>query len=108
MNLGPQRVTANFYFPNENGPDVIMELITKERPMTPYRRRKIEAFRLSGYKVLVWYEQDLNTFEKYDRKMQELQKLLGRYNEVEMKKYENERRKLYHEMFDEVFCNKDK
>ena len=95
----PQYATANFYFPNEHGADVIMELITKENPMTLERMRKIEAFRLSGYTVLVWYEEDLDTFEKYDRKMQELQKLLGRYDEAEMKKYENERRKVYHEVF---------
>ena len=96
---GPQYATANFYFPNEHGPDVIMELVTKENPMTPERMRKIQAFRVSGYKVLVWYEEDLNTFEKYDRKMQELQKLLGSYDEKEMKKYENVRRKTYYELF---------
>lgn len=96
--LGTQYATANFYFQNEHGPDVIMELITKENPMTPERMRKIEAFRVSGYKVLVWYEEDLNTFEKFDSKMQELQKLLGSYNEKEMKKYEDVRRKNYYKL----------
>ena len=97
--LGPQYATANFYFPNEHGADVIMELVTKENPMTPERMRKIQAFRISGYRVLVWYEEDLDTFEKYDRKMQELQKLLGRYDEKEMRKYEHVRRKTYHDLF---------
>ena len=96
---GPQYATANFHFPNEHGPDVIMELITKENPMTPERMRKIEAFRVSGYTVLVWHEEDLDTFEKFDSKMQELQKLLGRHNAEEMKRYEDVRRKNYHELF---------
>ena len=67
--------------------------------MTPERMRKIQAFRVSGYKVLVWHEDDLDTFEKYDSKMQELQKLLGSHDEEEMKKYEEERRKTYYELF---------
>lgn len=95
----PQYATANFYFPNEHGADVIMELVTKENPMTPERMRKIQAFRVSGYKVLVWHEEDLDSFEKYDSKMQELQKLLGQYDEEEMNKYEQVRRKTYHELF---------
>ena len=95
----PQYATADFYFPNENGADVIMELVTKENPMTPERMRKIKAFRKSGYRVLVWYEENLDTFEKFDSKMRELQKLLGRYDESEMKKYEDERRKTYYKLF---------
>lgn len=100
---GPQYATANFYFPNEHGPDVIMELVTKENPMTPERRRKIEAFRISGYQVLVWDEDEINTSEKLDRKMTELLKLLGRYDEKEMKKYEAVRRKRYQEVFEGTF-----
>lgn len=73
-----QTATANFYFPNEHGPDVIMELITKENPMTKERLRKIEAFRLSGYIVLVWYEEEVDTVEKSEKKIQELLKILGR------------------------------
>lgn len=65
---------------------MIMELITKENPMTPERMRKIQAFRVSGYTVLVWHEEEVDTFEKFDMKMQELQKLLGRYEEEEKKK----------------------
>lgn len=51
--LGPQYATANFYFPNDHGADVIMELITKENPMTPERMRKIQAFRISGFYTLL-------------------------------------------------------
>lgn len=98
--LGPQYATANFYFPNDHGADVIMELITKENPMTPERMRKIQAFRISGYEVLVWHEEEIDTSEKLDIKMQELLTLLGRYDEEEMKKYEAVRRKTYHEIFD--------
>ena len=98
-NMNQNTVTANFYFPNEHGADVIMELITKENPMTPERMRKIQAFRISGYKVLVWHEDEVDTPEKLDSKMYELLKLLGEYDEGEMKKYEDVRRKTYYELF---------
>lgn len=83
--LQSQYATANFYFPNEHGPDVIMELITKENPMTPERMIKIQAFRVSGYKVFVWHEEEVDTPEKLDSKMQELMKFLGRSDEEKMK-----------------------
>ena len=95
----PLHLTANFYLPNENGPDVILEVVTKENPMTIERSRKIEIFRYSGYKVLVWYEEEIDTSEKLDLKMTELLKLLGRYDEKEMKKYESKRRETYREVF---------
>lgn len=74
----PQYVTANFYIPNEHGADVVLEVITKENPMTPERMKKIQAFRVSGHTVLVWHEEEVDTPEKLDMKMQGLLKLLGR------------------------------
>ena len=62
--------------------------------------KKIHAFRMSGYKVFVWHEEDLDTFEKMDEKMKELQTFLGCYDEEEMKKYEQERRNNYHTLFE--------
>ena len=40
----PLHLTANFYLPNENGPDVILEVVTKENPMTIERSRKSRYF----------------------------------------------------------------
>ena len=91
--------TANFYFPGTN---VIMELITKENPMTNYRKRKIRAFRASGYKVLVWYEHEIQTPEGMDRKMKELYEALGReWDQEELNKYKEKRYQLHHELFGE-------
>lgn len=90
-------VKVTFSFPGTN---VVMELITRENPMTPYREKNIRALRASGYKVLVWNEKDLQTPEDTDRKMMELYKELGMdVDKARLEKYKDKRYQLHERLF---------
>lgn len=100
----PVTVTVNFSFPGTN---VVAELITKENPMTPYRKWKIQALRASGYEVIVWNESDFRTPEDAERKMQELYAALGQeVDQTEWNKYREKRHELHRRLFGESGIDK--
>jgi len=93
---GTLQATAQFAFPEEK---VILEVITKDDPMTPERARKIELYKQEGYDVVIFENDVFSSFEKFDEAMAELSKKLGQYNKEELDEYKEQRRQTFNMLF---------